>query len=147
MCVGWCESEMSIDSTSIVNISRSPGDPDRCPEQKFVAKITKKDWRDVQALIDPALLAVIDTRLKQCPGCADEPVTWLALEFSDGSAKRIAFNAGTGPAAVNTFLTKLSAIAMRPRPARFEGRPLQADCPSGVETGLEPDVLDVRNKQ
>ncbi|MGA8871289.1 MAG: hypothetical protein WA434_17600 [Candidatus Acidiferrales bacterium] len=149
MCVGWCDSETSIDSKSVVNISKSPGDLDRCPEQKSVAQISKKDWRDVQALIDPALLAAIDEPLKQCPGCADEPVQWVKVDFSDGTEKGIAYNEGTGPHAITDFLTKLAAIERRPRPARFEGRSVQSDCPGAIQIQTLPDTAapEVRNRQ
>jgi hypothetical protein len=121
MCIGWCDNETSIDSRSIVEISKSPGDPKRHPEQKMTTSITKQDWIDVQNSVDATVLSAMNARVG-CPGCVDEQVQWVEVEFSDGTKKGIAYYQGTGPRAIADFLTKLGAIESRPRPSRSGGR-------------------------
>jgi hypothetical protein len=127
MCIGWCDSETSFNSKSIVVVNKSLGDPKRYPELKMTTFITRQDWNDVQNLVDATVLAAMSGRIG-CPGCVDERVQWIEVEFSDGTKKGISYNQGTEPRAIADFLAKLGAIETRPRPRRSEGR----EPPSGA---------------
>jgi hypothetical protein len=121
MCIGWCDNETSIDSKSIVVVNKSPGDPKRYPEQKMTTLITKKDWNDVQNSVDATVLSAMNGRIG-CPGCVDQPVQWVEVEFSDGTKKGISYNRGSGPQVIADFLAKLARIENKPRPRKSEGR-------------------------
>jgi hypothetical protein len=142
MCIGWCDDETSIDSKSIVAVNKSPGDPRRYPELKMTTMITKQDWNDVLNSVDATVLSAMNGRIG-CPGCVDERVQWVEVEFSDGTKKGIAYNQGTGPRVIADLLTKLGAIASRPRPRRSEGR----KPPSGALESLpSAELLEARKK-
>jgi hypothetical protein len=125
MCIGWCDSETTIDSKSIVVVNKSPGDPRRYPELKMTTSITKQDWNDVLDSVDASVLSAMNGRTG-CPGCADEQVQWLEVEFSDGTKKGISYNQGTGPRVIADFITRLGSVGSRPRPRRSEGREPQS---------------------
>jgi hypothetical protein len=142
MCIGWCDNETSIDSKSIVVVNKSPGDPRRYPELKMTTLITKHDWNDVQNSVDATVLSAMNGRIG-CPGCVDEQVQWIEVEFSDGTKKDISYNQGTGPRVIADFLTKLGAIESRPRPRRSEGR----EAPSGALESLPSVELPEARKK
>jgi hypothetical protein len=125
MCIGWCDSETTIDSKSIVVVNKSPGEPRRYPELKMTTLITRKDWNDVQNSVDASVLSAMNGHTG-CPGCADEQVQWIEVEFSDGTKKGISYNQGTGPRVIADFITRLGSIASKPRPGRNEGREPQS---------------------
>lgn len=109
MCIGWCDTVTSIDSRSIQTVTTSPGDPKHYPQLKTITRITPRQWRELQSSVDATVLAAMDERTG-CPGCVDEMVEWVEVQFSDGTKKGIAYNVGTGPRAITDFLKKLSAI-------------------------------------
>jgi len=109
MCVGYCDHQTTIGPKSIRLVTRAFDDKAKYPDMESKRAITKKDWETLEASIDAKVLAALDVRTG-CPGCADEVVNWVEVEFSDGTKKRGAYNAGTEPAAIAELLVKIQNI-------------------------------------
>jgi hypothetical protein len=109
---GWCtapsETETIIEPGSISTVSRSL-DESKDPGAKTKYRITKRDWEDLKHFIDARVLAAFG-RSTGCPGCADEPTGWVAVQFSDGTKKSIAYNSGGEPPVIVELLNKIQTI-------------------------------------
>ena len=73
------------------------------------ASITKKDWDELKNFLDAKVLAAFSGRIG-CPGCVDEMVEWVEVEFSDGTKKSVAYNEGNSPPLIAALLQKIRSI-------------------------------------
>jgi hypothetical protein len=115
MCIGYCDSETIIQPGSMRSVSRSFSEKKKYPEMKFSYAITKKDWEALQQYIDANVLAAFKGPIG-CPGCADEMVEWVAVEFNDGTKKAVSYNEGSAPPAIAALLQRIRAIGTKPKP-------------------------------
>ncbi len=118
LCVDYCvDSETTIKSGSIVTVSRSFSEKRKYPDMKLKRKITREDWEDLQHSIDATVLAAFIGRIG-CPGCADELVEWVEVQFSDGTKKSVSYNQGNAPPAIAELSQKIKTIgeARMPQP-------------------------------
>jgi len=111
---GWCtgnydDHEATIESGSIVRVNRSSSDRKAYPDIETKYRITKRDWVDLQHFIDARVLAAFNDRTG-CPGCADESVVWVEVQFSDGTKKSVAYNQGEETPPIAALLQKISLI-------------------------------------
>ena len=117
---GWCtgnydENETTIEAGAMVRLSRSSSDRKAYPDIETKYRITKRDWADLQRLIDSRMLAAF-TDQHGCPGCADEPVVWVEVQFSDGTKKSVAYNQGETASPIPALLQKITAIQLKAHP-------------------------------
>lgn len=115
MCMGWCDHETIIEPGSMRSISRAFSEKKKYPEIKLNSSITKKDWDDLKNFIDARVLAAFTGRIG-CPGCADEMVEWVEVEFSDGTKKSISYNNGSAPPQIAALQQKIRGIGAKPAP-------------------------------
>jgi hypothetical protein len=113
---GWCTSnyhdnEATIESGSIVRVNRS-SDQKAYPDLETKYRITKRDWVDLQHFIDARVLAAFNDRTG-CPGCADESVVWVEVQFSDGTKKSVGYNRGEETPPITALLQKIATIEAR----------------------------------
>jgi hypothetical protein len=110
---GFCNpcaaSETIVEPRSITTISRSFSDKRTYPDVKLKRKITKEDWEDLQHSIDARVLGTFIGRMG-CPGCADELVEWVEVQFSDGTKKSVSYNEGGAPLAIAALVQKIKTI-------------------------------------
>ena len=109
MCIGYCDHETVIEPGSIRSVSRSFSEKKKYPEVKMKASITKKDWDELKNFLDAKVLAAFSGRIG-CPGCVDEMVEWVEVEFSDGTKKAVAYNEGNAPPLIEALLQKIRGI-------------------------------------
>lgn len=95
-CVGYCDHETTIEAGFIRTLSRSWSDKEKYPDVKVQRRMTKRNWEDLQNFINAPVLAAFIGRIG-CPGCADEPVEWAEVQFSDGTKKSVSYNVGNRP--------------------------------------------------
>ncbi len=111
MCYGYCvREETTIKPGSIVAVSRTFSEKRKYPDVKVKRKITKEDWEGLLHSIDAPALAAFIGRIG-CPGCADELVEWVEVQFSDGTKKSVFFNKGNMPPAIAALSLKINTIA------------------------------------
>jgi len=109
MCIGYCDHETVIEPGSIRSVSRSFSEKKKYPEVKMKTSITKKDWDELKNFLDAKVLAAFSGRIG-CPGCVDEMVEWVEVEFSDGTKKSVAYNEGNSPPLIAALLQKIRSI-------------------------------------
>lgn len=112
---GWCsegynDNESVVAPQRIVSINRAYSNKKKYPDSISESKITKQEWKDLRDLIEARVLDVFAKPPKGCPGCVDHPVAWSELQFSDGSKKRVSFDAGGEPAPILEMRKKISEI-------------------------------------
>ena len=123
MCVGYCQSETvitpgAIRTRSRTNLSLSGyRDPDH-PDMKSKHKLTAEQWQRAQAAIDTDYLFSLPDRIG-CPGCVDEPIDWIEVDYSDGTKKSVECNAGGPP----TDIADKVRAALAPTPPPAAARP------------------------
>jgi hypothetical protein len=115
MCMGYCDRETIIEPGTMRSISRSFSEKKKYPEMKMKSSITKKDWDELQHFVDAKVLAAFSGSIG-CPGCVDEMVEWVEVEFSDGIKKSVAYNAGNAPPQIAALLQKIRGINAKPTP-------------------------------
>lgn len=115
MCMGYCYRQTTVQAgiartvsktNYSLNGNRDPGYPDI--KKKW--KITAEEWQRAQAAIDTEYLFSLPDRIG-CPGCVDEPVDWISVEYSDGTKKSVYCNAGD---AATDIAEKVAAALARP---------------------------------
>jgi hypothetical protein len=99
----------------MVSIQRSRGDKKNYPDMKTKYRITKQDWEELQRFIDARVLAAFTGPIG-CPGCADEPIEWAEVQFSDGAKKSVSYNEGYAPTAIAELLKKIQVISAKSLP-------------------------------
>src|SRR6266700_122901 len=110
MCFDYCVSEeTTIKPGSIVVVSRSFTEKRKYPDVKLKRKITTEDWEGLLHSIDATVLATFIGEIG-CPGCADELVEWVEVQFSDGTKKLGSYNEGNAPPAIAALLQKIKTI-------------------------------------
>ena len=117
-CVDYCvHEETTIKPRSIVAVSRSISEKRKYPDVKLKRKITKEDWEGLLHSVDAKVLDAFIGRIG-CPGCADELVGWVELQFSDGTMKSVSYNEGDAPPGIAPLLQKIKTIgeARLPKP-------------------------------
>jgi hypothetical protein len=127
MCRGYCDSETTIEPGTIRSVSRSFAEKKKYPDVETTRTISKADWNDLQQAVNRSVVTALTGRIG-CPGCADEQVEWVEVQFSNRTKKGVAYNMGQGPAAVAVFLQAIKAVESRgttlvpstpPRPDRI----------------------------
>jgi hypothetical protein len=79
------------------------------PAMKRKCRISTQDWRDLQKSVAARVLAAF-TGCTGCPACVDQPETWTAVEFSDGTKKFVRYSFSAPPPAIAALLRKIDAI-------------------------------------
>ena len=118
MCIGYCYSQTTIRARIVRSISRTNyslnGHRDtEHPDRKNKRKITTEQWEHAKAAVDTESLFALPDRIG-CPGCVDEPVDWISVEYSDGTKKSVMCNTG-GPA---TDMADKVKAALAPTPSK-----------------------------
>ena len=97
---GWCYcySQTTIQAGMVRSVSRTNyslnGNRDiEHPDKKSKRKITTEQWERAKAAVDTESLFALPDKIG-CPGCVDEPVDWITVEYSDGTTKSVMCNSG-----------------------------------------------------
>lgn len=98
MCYGYCYSHSIIQADVMRSVSRTNyslnGNRDiEHPDKKSKRKITTDQWERAKAAVDTESLFALPDRIG-CPGCVDEPVDWISVDYSDGTTKSVMCNSG-----------------------------------------------------
>ena len=98
ICAGYAYRETVVEAGIARSVSKTNyslnGIRDRAnPDLKKKWKITAEEWDRAKAAIDTESLFAFPDRIG-CPGCVDEPVDWIAVDYSDGTKKEIYANSG-----------------------------------------------------
>ena len=113
MCIGYCDQETIIEPGTMRSISRSFSENKKYPEVKMKYPITKKVWDELKNFLDAKVLVAFSGRIG-CPGCVDERVEWVEVEFSDGTKRGVAYNEGNAPPLIAALLQKIRGIGAKP---------------------------------
>lgn len=123
MCQGYCDSSTTVEPGSLRTVTRSLSDKKHYPEMKSEWRITTADWEDLLRFLDAKVLGALTGRIG-CPGCADQPVQWAEVHYSDGTKKTVSFNRGEGPPEIVALFAKIQKISPDTSP-KPKGKPAQ----------------------
>jgi hypothetical protein len=112
MCRGYCDSETTIEPGTIRSVSRSFAEKKKYPDVETTRTISKADWNDLQQAVNTSVETALTGRIG-CPGCADERVEWVELQFSNGTKRSIVYNVGQAPPAISALLQTIKAVENR----------------------------------
>ena len=125
---GWCttysETEVILEGEWMTTVSRSDTSNNSGVTVKY--KVKKEDWQELRRSIDARVLAASSGALG-CPGCADQPVEWLEVQFSDGTKRSVSYNAGDAAAPISALLQRIRVIAEKSQISRKEVPHLRPD--------------------
>jgi hypothetical protein len=108
-------------------------------------KVKKEDWKELKRSIDARVLAALNGDL-DCPGCADQPVEWAEVQFSDGTKRSVSYYAGSVSEPIADLLQRIRAMAEQSQISSKEGAHLRPSLgkdsggcgPAQVPTSAEP---------
>ncbi|HEX6802275.1 MAG TPA: hypothetical protein VF133_01225 [Terriglobales bacterium] len=98
MCFGYSYSQTILQARMMRSVLRTAeslnGSGDiELPDKRSKRKITTKQWEGAKAAVDSdSLFALPDWT--GCPGCRDEPVDWITVEYSNRTMKSVMCNRG-----------------------------------------------------
>jgi len=117
---GYCTSLATIEPSIITREEKGSSDPKRFPNKKTKYAITRKDWQNVQQVVDAKSLAAVPQ--EPCHAVIDLPCSSVEVEFSDGTKIRISYNVTNAPPPVAALLKAIQAIRLNEVP-RISIRP------------------------
>jgi hypothetical protein len=109
MCVGYCVEELTIQEGR-TKLLRRPNEKSRkYPELEAKRKLAKQEWDDLERSVDPEAKAAMVGPIG-CPGCVDQVMTTIEMQFKDGSKESVTYNLGDEPPAIKKMLKCIDAI-------------------------------------
>jgi len=103
-CGGYCIRELKIDQLNIT-FTASSWFPQDHPDKILQAVIERKEYEQIQSLVDFDKLAAFDDVIG-CPDCADGGAEWLQISVED-QFKKITFEKGATLATIQPLINKL----------------------------------------
>ncbi len=132
-CIGYCSTELDMDSTAFRYVQRGRGDvKPSYPDRTIYASFDSTVWRILQAAFDWEKFAALDSVLG-CPDCNDGGAEWVEVETSAGR-KRVTFEFGKPLPGLDDFIATL-------RNARSAFRELLDASRNGKEVKYIPRIL------
>lgn len=85
MCIGYCSTELVVDSTTVTFAVTSP-DTIHYPRLTRSATLSRAEWQRIRALAKPAAFSSV-AGVHGCPGCADGGAEWVEIRTSESSIR------------------------------------------------------------
>jgi hypothetical protein len=109
MCYGYCVEELTIQEGRSSLLRRANEKSRKYPELKAKRKLAKQEWDELARTVDSEAKAAMVGRIG-CPGCVDQVIVTIELQFEDGSKKSVTYNLGEEPPAIAKMLKRIDAI-------------------------------------
>jgi hypothetical protein len=109
MCYGYCATDLTIESRQSRLVERAFSETKKYPDLKGKRKLAKEEWDELLQSVDPQAQSALVGRIG-CPGCVDEVVESIEVQFSDGTKKSVEYNAGTAPPALARTVQCINSI-------------------------------------
>jgi hypothetical protein len=110
-CLGYCRTELSIDSLSLTLTEVPQGWPPTLPTRTRTLPLTLADWKRVRALVDATALKRLEG-VHGCPDCADGGAEWIEIGTRTG-AVRVTFEYGAELAGIRPLQVEIRALRDR----------------------------------
>ena len=94
-CMGYCWNQYTLDGKTINENRKATGRGDRSqyPEINESLDLKESDWEELVKTIDQQKIMEMAETIG-CPDCNDKGAEWISVEFSDGTTKKVTFEAG-----------------------------------------------------
>lgn len=109
MCYGYCVEELTIQEGRSRLLRRANEKNRKYPDLKAKRKLAKQEWDELERSVDAEAKAAMVGRIG-CPGCVDQVIVIIELQFKDGSKKSVTYNLGEEPPAITKLLKCIDAI-------------------------------------
>ncbi|HYL85344.1 MAG TPA: hypothetical protein VE263_13995 [Candidatus Angelobacter sp.] len=109
MCYGYCVEELTMQEGRAKLLRRANGKSRKYRELGAKHKLAKQEWEELQRSVDAEAKAAMVGRIG-CPGCVDQVVVTIELQFKDGSQKSVTYSLGEEPPAITKLLKRIDAI-------------------------------------
>ena len=109
MCIGYCVEELTIEKTRSLLVEKPNEKNRKYPELKAKRKLGKEEWIELERSIDVKAESVLVGRVG-CPGCVDQLVESIEVQFGNGETKSVSYNYGEAPAAISQMLRCVEGI-------------------------------------
>lgn len=106
---GYCETETTVEPGLVITINRALSDKKKYPNIKVQHRITKEAWNQLQSAVDAKIRTAFADSVG-CPGCADQPMEWLEVQFANGTKKSVIFSSGNAPPGLAKLLRTIKTI-------------------------------------
>jgi hypothetical protein len=91
MCIGYCIEELTIQKGRSRLLERPNEENRKYPDLKAKRKLTKQEWHELERSVDPEAKAAMVGPIG-CPGCVDQVMVAIEIQFKDGSKKSLTYN-------------------------------------------------------
>lgn len=102
------ESVTTFRSKSVTISARDPIGQSRETESKY--PLSSQQWQELRAAVDSRVLAALAGTIG-CPGCADQDMEWVEVQFDDGTKKSAFYDAGSGPPELAVLIQRVQSIS------------------------------------
>jgi hypothetical protein len=108
-CIGYCTNVMTISNKQIhfKAINRNAQTANAVFEK--TQKLNKKDWQQLKLLTHQNAISQLPERIG-CPDCADGGSEWVEIHFGPSNTKRILFENGHAPKALEKLVRSFRAM-------------------------------------
>jgi hypothetical protein len=109
-CLGYCRTELRVDSLTVTMVEVPQGQP-QLPTRTRTLQLSRAEWARIRALVDPAALKRLEG-VHGCPDCADGGAEWI--EIGPESARvRVTFEFGATLPGIAPLQAELRALRAR----------------------------------
>jgi hypothetical protein len=109
MCVGYCVTELRVDSLELTFTERA-NRGEILPRTR-VLPLTRAEWSRIRGLVDVAALKRLEG-VHGCPDCVDGGAEWIEIELPGGPV-RVTFDHGATLAGIGALQAELRALRAR----------------------------------
>ena len=107
MCIGYCQTELSITADEIV-YTESSREPGQYPTRTRRMAITPAEWADISSLGQPSDFDGLE-EVYGCPDCADGGAEWIEVE-QDGTRRRVTFEYGASIGRIQRLIDRIREL-------------------------------------
>jgi hypothetical protein len=112
MCVGYCRTELEIDSLTITLTEVSGGrGVEPLPDRTRTLPLTLTEWKRVRSLVDAAAIKRLEG-VHGCPDCADGGAEWIQIGAGTDSV-RVTFQYGATLAGIAPLQVEIRTLRDR----------------------------------
>lgn len=106
-------SELQIsDGQATLTETSQPEIQRRYPNLRVSADLSKRDWQELQALVDRDAMFSLPDRTS-CAACVDGVDEFVEVKFSDHTRKSVTYAEGSPPKQLQDLVAKLKALEMK----------------------------------
>jgi hypothetical protein len=111
LCYGYCYAQLEVEfgEATLLKPYHRDRNPSKCPDLRVRGDLSGTHWKELVQLVDREALLALPDRIG-CPGCLDEVIESLEVQFSNHTKKSVQYNLGSAPKEIQSLSARLATL-------------------------------------